>query len=336
MAAFNGWEAALLHSIGAPITQSNITFMRAWQRAEGGSAAYNPLNTTQGAPGATDYNSVHVRNYTSPQQGTAALAQTLTNGHYSRLLSMLRSGNASPQQMASDLPDLKTWGTGAGVLRVLGGKQVPLGTTGPTPPTPPGPLASSPGGSTGLEALRAMTASALLSQSAATAQGHLMDSSGLMALALARKQFQAAQTSYGPTPTTGVVTPGQAAPRPGAAGKLALPIDGQIGHLDPTFLSHLTAAAKARGAVRIIATSGERTPQHNAAIGGASHSNHLPDARGYGHAMDGYAVLANGSRVPLGQFLLPDAGKFSLRSGATFTWGGKPDVVHVDDGYNQG
>jgi hypothetical protein len=97
----------------------------------------------------------------------------------------------------------------------------------------------------------------------------------------------------------------------------------------------VTHAAAARGAVKIIATSGERSPQHNAAVGGASHSNHLPDAQGFGHALDGYAVLPDGSRVPLGQFLLPNAGKFGLRSGATFNWGGKPDVVHVDDGFNQ-
>jgi hypothetical protein len=117
-------------------------------------------------------------------------------------------------------------------------------------------------------------------------------------------------------------------------GGLHLPVEGNIGSENPNFLSAVTAAAKARGAVKIIATSGERSPQHNAAIGGAYQSNHLPDAHGFGHALDGYAVMSDGSRIPLGQFLLPNAGKFGLRSGASFTWNGKPDVVHVDDGFN--
>lgn len=136
-----------------------------------------------------------------------------------------------------------------------------------------------------------------------------------------------------------------AAPRPSAAapvtpsrstGGLAIPIRGNIGSEAPSFLSALTAAAKARGAVAIEATSGERSVAHNAEIHGATHSNHLPDEEGNGHAMDGYAILRDGSRVPLGQFLKPNAASFGLRSGATFNWGGGPDLVHVDDFHNGG
>lgn len=178
------------------------------------------------------------------------------------------------------------------------------------------------------DALRSMTAAYLLQQSASTAAGGAPDSSGLLALAVARRQSQAASDTYGATPSAKpLVTK--------APASLAIPVEGGIGHEDPHFLAALTAAAHARGAVKIVATSGERDPQHNAAVGGATHSNHLPDKDGFGHAMDGYAVLQDGSRVPLGTFLAPVAGKFRLRSGATFNWGGKPDVVHVDDGLNQ-
>jgi hypothetical protein len=125
-------------------------------------------------------------------------------------------------------------------------------------------------------------------------------------------------------------------PLPYTPGKGVLPIRGNIGQEDPGFLAAVMAAARARGAVAIEATSGERSREHNAAVGGASHSNHLPDSSGNAHALDGYAILPDGRRIPLGQFLKPNAGKYGLRSGATFNWGGRPDLVHVDDFHNGG
>jgi hypothetical protein len=172
------------------------------------------------------------------------------------------------------------------------------------------------------QAFRSMVAASLLQG------GGSINSDDLLALAMARRQFGAAQQTFGAQPTSRPLV------GPGMKGGLHLPVEGNIGSENPNFLSAVTAAAKARGAVKIIATSGERSPQHNAAIGGASQSNHLPDAHGFGHALDGYAVMSDGSRIPLGQFLLPVAGQFGLRSGATFSWNGKPDVVHVDDGFN--
>lgn len=171
------------------------------------------------------------------------------------------------------------------------------------------------------QAFQSMVASSLLQG------GGSISSDDLLALAMARKQVGMAQQTFGAQPTNAPLA------APGFKG-LAIPIEGKLGSESPHFISAVTHAAAARGAVKIIATSGERTPGHNAAVGGASHSNHLPDAQGLGHALDGYAVMPDGSRIPLGQFLLPDAGKFGLRSGATFNWGGKPDVVHVDDGFN--
>lgn len=227
------------------------------------------------------------------------------SGEVSKAMQFYGGGSSKPLDAA--------WGPHSGSGGTVGGK-AGQGQSGLPPAS--------------MQAFKSMAAAVMLQQSAATAAGGQPDSSGLLALAAARKQFDAANGAFGAQPTT---APLQASGFKG----LALPIEGNIGSENPHFLSALTHAAKARGAVRIVATSGERSAKHNASIGGASHSNHLPGSDGFGHAMDGYAVLPNGTRVPLGQFLLPNAGKFGLRSGATFNWGGKPDVVHVDDGYNQ-
>ena len=80
MAAYPGWETALLRRLRAPATKQNLRALAAWQRAEGGGASFNPLNTTQHSSGASNYNGVGVKNYRSPGQGTVATAQTLLNG----------------------------------------------------------------------------------------------------------------------------------------------------------------------------------------------------------------------------------------------------------------
>lgn len=125
------WAQALLRSIRAPATPSNLAVLSAWQRAEGGgtanSANYNPLNTTQPAAGAGSINSVGVRSYRTPQQGISATAQTLLNGRYGNIVQGLRSG-ASARQIATAV-EQSPWGTGGGVLRVLG--QPAARSTGP-------------------------------------------------------------------------------------------------------------------------------------------------------------------------------------------------------------
>jgi cell wall-associated NlpC family hydrolase len=116
-----GWQQQILKGVGAPTTPENLRFLDAWQRAEGGSAANNPFNTTEPMPGASSYNSVGVRNYQTPQQGLAATIQTLKGpiGNYGPILDALRQGKdarAAAQAVANS-----QWGTGAGVLKVLGG-----------------------------------------------------------------------------------------------------------------------------------------------------------------------------------------------------------------------
>src|SRR4051812_17585494 len=58
------WTTDVLAGLGNELpTAESVAFLEAWHRAEGGTAAFNWLNTTQGAAGATDYNSVGVKNY---------------------------------------------------------------------------------------------------------------------------------------------------------------------------------------------------------------------------------------------------------------------------------
>jgi hypothetical protein len=112
------WATDLLNQLGLPVTAENVKALGAWAQAEGTKATYNPLATTQSMPGATSFNRVGVRNYASYSDGIAATARTLTNGHYPNILAALRSGTSAVAvaQAVANSP----WGTGSGVLRVLG------------------------------------------------------------------------------------------------------------------------------------------------------------------------------------------------------------------------
>jgi hypothetical protein len=87
---------AVLGGIGAPPTAANINTIEAWARREGGGGANNPLNTTLGMPGATDFNSVGVKNFTSLSQGATATVRTLLGGGaYSSIVAALKTGNGA-------------------------------------------------------------------------------------------------------------------------------------------------------------------------------------------------------------------------------------------------
>ncbi len=115
------WKFRLLRAIHAKGVRENRRLLAAWARAEGGTASYNPLNTTEPWPGATDYNSVHVKNYASGPSGIAATAATLVNGHYDGIVADLRAGTFTAEQIATrNSSEFDVWGTGAAnILRVL-------------------------------------------------------------------------------------------------------------------------------------------------------------------------------------------------------------------------
>jgi hypothetical protein len=76
---------AVLKAVGAPATETNLNLLKAWQASEGGTAAYNPFNTTRDskAQGQSNYNTFgsgyHVRNYPNFQVGVATTVATLRN-----------------------------------------------------------------------------------------------------------------------------------------------------------------------------------------------------------------------------------------------------------------
>lgn len=174
------------------------------------------------------------------------------------------------------------------------------------------------------KAFRSMVAAQMLDQAAATAQGRPPDTSGLLALAVARRQFQDAQDTYGQTPQKGVGLTGQRQMGP-------VKFIGNTHGENPAFLNKLGQAAASVGGTAIRVTSGYRDPKTNARVGGVPHSNHMT-----GHAMDGEVFIPGRGWVPLGVALQSAAAKYGLRSGNVpgFYHGGL-DPVHVDDGFNQ-
>jgi peptidoglycan hydrolase CwlO-like protein len=108
------WARALLVAMRFPVTADNVAAVAAWEMAEGGhwynTAYYNPLNTTQSMPGATVFNSVGVKAYTSWKQGLQATMITLKNGYYGGIIEALRRGNDSSAVAAA--VGASPWGTG--------------------------------------------------------------------------------------------------------------------------------------------------------------------------------------------------------------------------------
>lgn len=113
----------LLPKVGAKATKRNLWAVVSWCQAEGGSAAFNPLNTTLDRPGATNYNSVGVKNYTSLAQGVEATAATLNYGAdwdlygYKPIRKHLRGDSWASLTLRA--VERSVWGTGGLALRCL-------------------------------------------------------------------------------------------------------------------------------------------------------------------------------------------------------------------------
>ena len=111
----------ILDCIGAPNTGENKLFFYAWRQAEGAKAKFNPFNTTQPFGDDTKYNSVGVRNYETEEDGINATCKTLKNGHYPCIVDGLKSDIGAKNIAEKCLSNLKTWGTGELVFKVLNG-----------------------------------------------------------------------------------------------------------------------------------------------------------------------------------------------------------------------
>jgi hypothetical protein len=74
------WAALFLDRIQAPVCGNNLISVVAWEQQEHTEAAWNPLATTYAMPGATRFNTVGVRNFTSLDGGLDATVLTLNHG----------------------------------------------------------------------------------------------------------------------------------------------------------------------------------------------------------------------------------------------------------------
>lgn len=117
LAKYGTFANDLLTELKLPGTEQNIRAVVAWATAEGTKAANNPLATTRNAPGATNFNSVGVKNYATYTDGLRATVDTIHNGRYTNIIEALtlgRDANAVASAVASS-----PWGTGTRMQQVL-------------------------------------------------------------------------------------------------------------------------------------------------------------------------------------------------------------------------
>lgn len=109
------WKERLIAVIGGKTAWTHgerHRFLDAWQQAEGGTAQWNPLNTTLRLNGSTNYNDVGVQNYRRATEGVCATALTLVNGFYGPIVGQLQSTTRTAEEIVEFCrSQLKTWGT---------------------------------------------------------------------------------------------------------------------------------------------------------------------------------------------------------------------------------
>ena len=106
------WADDLLIFGDWPGSAEKVLGIVAWGVAEGSEALWNPLDTTEPAPGATNYNSAGVKNYPSLQVGLEAVYATLHNGHYAPILACLADPTGSSAMALAAAVGRTPWGTG--------------------------------------------------------------------------------------------------------------------------------------------------------------------------------------------------------------------------------
>jgi hypothetical protein len=118
----------VLKGIGIPKPNSSqIAFMRSWRQHEGGSATFNPFNTTLKKPGSKPFNTNNgfpVQNYPDRATGLSATLNTLLNKKYSEVIKAIKNiktdqdinkamqaVNDSPWGSNFTPPDYRSWKT---------------------------------------------------------------------------------------------------------------------------------------------------------------------------------------------------------------------------------
>lgn len=90
---------------------TTVAFVSSWQAGEsgGGGGLYNPLNSVLGAPGASNLNSVGVKNYTSYQQGVQASVATFSQTQWAGVRNALVNNDVGGAIVAIETEYAK-WG----------------------------------------------------------------------------------------------------------------------------------------------------------------------------------------------------------------------------------
>lgn len=113
----NDYAHQLIDVLGAKHGDHNANALISWMQAEGGSAWWNPLNTTMPAPGAWDYNWAHVKNYPKLDTGLDATVKTLRQQNFAEILAHLKA--ADKAKLTLQAVERSDWGTGGLALQVL-------------------------------------------------------------------------------------------------------------------------------------------------------------------------------------------------------------------------
>lgn len=125
------WIERVCDLLEIPQNHQTLRFFTAWQRAEGGEARWNPLNTTLRLSGTvdwtdpTDYNNIGVRNFEYAIAGVCATALTFqqrTNKGllFGGLLTSLRQAKTADktaeQLVTENESQIRLWGTDATLM----------------------------------------------------------------------------------------------------------------------------------------------------------------------------------------------------------------------------
>lgn len=105
------WAEDFCRIAAFPLTEPNLQVVYSWEYAEsgGGGGLWNPLNTTEPWPGATDDNSVGVKNYASRADGLGATATVIHQHYYTAVVASFLNGSSA---LATKwLIEASPWGT---------------------------------------------------------------------------------------------------------------------------------------------------------------------------------------------------------------------------------
>ena len=120
------FDVRVLTALKGKVNHENQRLFQGWRRTEGGSAEWNPLNSTlfvRGVTSNTNYNDIPVRNYRYEIGGVAATILTFIQRDnagkmlYGGIVSDLQAGVKSAEQIVKDRQaQFKMWGTDTTLL----------------------------------------------------------------------------------------------------------------------------------------------------------------------------------------------------------------------------